>query len=213
MKSFKKSIALLVAVSMIVGCVIGGTLAWLTATSSDVVNTFTTSDISVTLSETTGNTYKMVPGCTITKDPKVTVVAGSEDCYLFVKVEELNQLDSYIVYSVNTSQNEWTKGDGSSIPANVYYRKVAKANATQEFSVLGAGNYVYKNVTYTWNANQVLTKPEVTKEMMTAAKTTQPTLTFTAYASQLYKSDGVEFEAAEAWANAQPSSGGTSATE
>lgn len=29
-----------------------------------------------------------------------------------------------------------------------------------------------------------------------------PTLTITAYASQLYKSAGVEFTAAEAWANA-----------
>ncbi len=71
MKTMKKTIALLVAVSMIVGCAIGGTLAWLTHSTGPVTNTFTTSDIEVTLEETTGDTYKMIPGYTITKDPKV----------------------------------------------------------------------------------------------------------------------------------------------
>ncbi len=33
---------------------------------------------------------------------------------------------------------------------------------------------------------------------------TYPTLTFTAYASQLYKSADVEFTAAEAWENVNP---------
>ena len=36
---------------------------------------------------------------------------------------------------------------------------------------------------------------------METAKTSQPTLTFKAYASQLYKSAGDEFTAAQAWAN------------
>ena len=30
----------------------------------------------------------MIPGKTLAKDPMVTVEAGSEACYLFVKVEE-----------------------------------------------------------------------------------------------------------------------------
>lgn len=82
MKNFKKSIALLVAVSMIVGCVIGGTLAWLTATTRPVTNTFTVGNVDITLAETTAN-YKMVPGNTIDKDPTVTVRAKSEACWLF----------------------------------------------------------------------------------------------------------------------------------
>ena len=48
----KRTLALLVALVLVVGCIIGGTLAWLTAKTDAVVNTFTTSDIDVTLTET-----------------------------------------------------------------------------------------------------------------------------------------------------------------
>jgi len=34
-----------------------------------------------------GNEYKLIPGQTYTKDPTITVEAGSEDCWVFVKVE------------------------------------------------------------------------------------------------------------------------------
>lgn len=34
----------------------------------------------------TGNVYKLIPGHEYTKDPTVHVTAGSEDCWLFVKV-------------------------------------------------------------------------------------------------------------------------------
>lgn len=60
----KRTLALLVALVLVVGCIIGGTLAWLTAKTDAVVNTFTTSDIDVTLTETEEE-YKMVPGYTI----------------------------------------------------------------------------------------------------------------------------------------------------
>ena len=74
-----KAAALILALVLVVGCVVGGTLAWLTAESDAVTNTFTTSGITVTLEETTGNEYKMIPGYTIHKDPKATVVPGSEE--------------------------------------------------------------------------------------------------------------------------------------
>ena len=109
MKTMKKTIALLVAVSMIVGCVIGGTLAWLTHSTGPVTNTFTTSDITVTLEETTGKDYKMIPGYTIAKDPKVTVTTGSEECYLFVKMEKSNNFDIFMTYEIAEG---WTALDG-----------------------------------------------------------------------------------------------------
>ena len=73
----KRTMALLAAVLLVVGVAIGGTLAWLTAQSDTVVNTFTTSDIEIELKEDIGKTsnyqFKMIPGYTIDKDPKVTV--------------------------------------------------------------------------------------------------------------------------------------------
>lgn len=194
MKTMKKTIALLVAVSMIVGCVIGATLAWLTSTAAPVVNTFTTSDIEVKLEETTGKDYKMIPGYTIAKNPKVTVEKGSEDCWLFVKIEEenrnVNADYNYFDYEIASG---WNKLEG--VEGIVYYQQVTGITENKTFSVL--------------KDDQVTISDNVTKTDMESAKTKKPTLTFTAYASQLYKSNvGSDaertFTPADAWANAQP---------
>ena len=41
MKNMKRSVALLVAIALLIGCAAGGTMAWLTMKTQDVVNTFT----------------------------------------------------------------------------------------------------------------------------------------------------------------------------
>ena len=178
-----KAFVLVLALVLALGCVIGGTIAWLTAQTESITNTFTVGDISITLAETTDN-FKMVPGNTIAKDPKVTVEADSEACSLFVKIEEANNLDTYITYTVDSEWTALTGVDG------VYYRSVSASNTDQVFDVL--------------TNNQVTVKDSVTKEMMEALKagtTSLPTLTFTAYAVQ---KDNVA-TAADAWAKANPS--------
>ncbi len=177
----KRSIALLLAVAAILGLTIGGTLAWLTDDTDAVTNTFTTSDITVELKETTTE-YKMIPGYTIAKDPKASITAGSEPGWLFVKIEKSENFDQYMTYEIAEG---WTE-----VETGVYARKVATSDIGTAYSVL--------------KGDKVTVKGEVTKAMMKTAETTQPTLTFTAYASQLYKSAGVEFTAAEAWANVKP---------
>ena len=179
----KKVLALVLAMVLLVVGVAAGTLAWLTSKSDTVTNTFTTSDIKVELEETK-NDFKMVPGFTIDKDPKVTVKAGSEDCYLFVKLEKSSNFDSFLTYV--TAEN-WTLLTGVD---GVYYRVVRASNADQSFGIL--------------KDNKVTVLSTVTKEMMNGlTQDTYPTLTVSAYASQLYKSAGEEFTEAEAWANVQ----------
>lgn len=177
----KKGFALILALVLAVGCVVGGTLAWLTAQSETVTNTFTTSNITVKLEESTGTTYKMIPGYTISKNPKATVVAGSEECWLFVKLEKSTNFDQYLTYAM---ADGWTPVEGQT---NVYARKVVSANIGIPYSVL--------------KDDQVKVLGTVTKKMMTDAKTAQPTLKITAYASQLHKNATEEFSAQEAWAN------------
>lgn len=177
----KKLLASVVAIALVACCVIGGTLAWLTDKTDPITNTFTVGNVDLTLTETTSD-YKMVPGSTIAKDPTVTVTAGSEDCYVFVKVEKSANLDSFIDYSVDTTK--WTALDG--VPG-VYYREVSGAEIGTEISVL--------------TNDQVTVKTSVTKNMMdaiTEGTATKPTLTFTAYAVQ---SEGLDVD--EAWAAAQ----------
>ena len=192
----KKSLALVLALAMIVVCVVGGTLAWLIDKTDPVKNTFTTSDVDITLTETTTN-YQMIPGYTIDKNPKVTVKAGSEDCYLFVKVDKSTNFDNYMNYAIDSA---WTQ-----LENGVYYIRIdTEAEKNVAYNVLGAGSETYSNVEYTWSDNQVLVKPTVTKTMLNALTAdTQPTLTFTAYAVQLNKNNTTEFTAAEAWALAK----------
>lgn len=180
----KKTLALVLALTLVVVGVVSGTLAWLTAQSDTVVNTFTTSDIKVELKETTGAEYKMIPGYTITKNPKATVLAGSEECYLFVKLDKSANFDDYLTYDIAEG---WTKLDGVD---GVYYREVVTANIGTAYSVL--------------KGDQVTVKGTVTKDQMNAldaAGAAKPTLTITAYASQLHKNATETFSASEAWAN------------
>ena len=194
----KKTFVLLLALVLIAGAAVGGTLAWLTAKSDTVVNTFTTSDITVKLEETTGTSYKMVPGCEIAKDPKVWVVAGSEDCYLFVKLEWSNNTygtgtdaKNYLSYTI---ANGWTLVPGET---NVYYRIVT---STQMSSDDGKTN-AYPVLA----GNTVTVSGEITKEQMNAfTGDNLPKLTITAYATQYMSGNETHFEPADAWAKVNP---------
>lgn len=157
----KKTLALVLALTLLVAGVVGGTLAWLTDQTAEVKNTFTVGDIYIGLTETTAD-YKMVPGNTIAKDPTVTVKANSEACWLFVKVTESANLDDFITYAIATG---WTE-----LEAGVYYREVPASAADQTFSVLAGDAVTVKN--------------DVTRTMLETAKTDAPTLTFKAYAIQ-----------------------------
>lgn len=191
----KKKIALsIAAIALVICCAVGGTLAWLTAQTGPVTNTFTVGNIDITLTESENLDLKMVPGNTITKDPKVTVVAGSEDCWLFVKVEKSSTLDNYIAYAIDSNWTALANHPG------VYYYNGTVPQGTP-ISVLGAGSYPATNPTVTWTKDHVAVKPEVTKAMMdnlTSSGATLPTLTFTAYAVQKAGFDDV----ADAWAEA-----------
>ena len=190
-RSFR-GLMLVLALALIVGVAGGATFAWLTAKSDTVTNTFTYGDINITLEEKTGDFYKIIPGVDIGKDPKVTVKAGSEACWLFVKVEEENWPEfadgegENAVRKVNYDiADGWTKGDGTNIPANVYYREVAAnaANAAdQEFPVL--------------KGNKITVSDTLTKIDISGILTTKPKLSITAYAIQ---KDGMG-TAAKAWA-------------
>lgn len=174
----------LLALVLVFGCAVGGTFAWLTAKTDEVVNTFTYGDINIGLAETTGNNYKIIPGVDIRKDPKVTVTAGSEACWLFVKVEEkdwptFKEADGKTAKIAYGIASGWTALEGQS---GVYYREVGAAAADTSFEVI-------KDNVITVSEN--LTKTEV-KDVVTV----QPKLTFTAYAVQ---KDGVT-TAADAWA-------------
>ena len=187
-----KPMLIAMAVVLLLGCVTGGTLAWLTSTTGEVINTFTVGDINIDLTETwnydsDGNGTidswqgKMIPGHTITKDPKVTVKANSEKCYLFVKLTKSNNFDSFMPFGMATG---WAEVPGQN---GVYYRIVERSGSDQYF-------YVLEN-------NQVSVRGTVTKSDMNAlTSSTYPTLTVQASAVQYFETNGEAFDVAGAYA-------------
>lgn len=184
---------------LVIGCAVGGTVAWLTKKTDSIVSTFTYGDINITLTETTpeNEPAKIIPGIDIEKDPKVTVEANSEACWLFVKLDEANwptftetdNTTKKVSYSVIDDENGWKKLENAEGVDNVYYREVDAVTADTDFYVL-KGNDTYKNGVVTVSEN--LTKTEVNS----IAEGIKPTLTVTAYAVQ---KDGID-TAADAWA-------------
>lgn len=175
-----KAFVAILALVLALGCAAGGTFAWLTAQTGTVTNTFTYGDINIELTESTGTSYTIVPGVDITKDPKVTVKANSEDCWLFVEVEENGTfVPSNVTYSI---ADGWMKGDGTNIPENVYYRQVPATTADTDFAII--------------KDNKIYVSEELTKDdIKTITTANQPKLKFTAYAVQ---KDGID-DAATAW--------------
>lgn len=184
----------LLALVLVMGVAVGGTIAWLTAETAPVVNTFTVGDINITLTETWNTdtdgdevndawSAQLIPGFTYKKDPVVTVKANSVDCYLFVKFEESEGLSDYLTYTSNLEENGWTQGQKNDIPSNVWYRIVNTSDADQSWEMLAN--------------NQVSVSDTLTKDDM--PESGDLSLTYTAYACQLYKSNGTTFEVDEAW--------------
>ena len=82
----------------------------------------------------------------------------------------------------------WTKGDGTNIPADVYYRAVDAVKTDTDFAVL--------------KDNKIYVSEELSKSDIQSI-TTQPKLTFTAYAVQ---KEGID-TAAAAWEKVNATSG------
>lgn len=167
-RGFKvKGVLLALATVFMVFGLAGSTIAWLMTATDPIVNVFTYGDIRIKLEETTGDSYKMTPGATLKKDPKITVLADSEDCWLFIKINEsaVEKLSDYIEYSI---ADGWNAVPGV---VGVYYREVESSEQDVSFGVLAN--------------DRVTVKGTVTKEMLEKLNgANYPTLTFTGYAVQ-----------------------------
>lgn len=193
-----KVVVLLLAVVLLIGCTVGGTLAWLIARTNTVTNTFTVGNINIDLTETVGNNstptsaketpvenkgFKIVPGVTESKNPTVIVEAKSENSFVFVKIEESNITVDNVTYVTWKIADGWTQlkdASDADVPG-VYYREYT-ADAEATYLVL--------------KDNQVSYPATLTKAQLDALGDKQPALIFTAYAVQKEGSN----TAAEAWA-------------
>ena len=175
----KKKLTTVLAIVLVVALSVAGTYAYLTSKTATITNTFTVGKVKIDLTETTGTEYQLIPGKVHEKNPIVTVIGGSEKCYLFVKFEENGNAAKYLDYTSLLAAPDWTQGDDTNIPANVWYRVVDKSATDTTFHLLASDKVTIKNT--------------VTNDNMAEAAKAQ--LVYTAYACQ---HEGMT--AAQAWA-------------
>ena len=197
MKKMYKAMALVLCAALLVAGSIFGTLAYLQDKTDTVTNTFTTGKVKITLHEfeidnatgkkvvagtdDQGNAIyekadvtgiediKLVPRREIEKNPVITVEKGSEECYLFVMVED--SMTAYV--TINWDTDLWKKVEGTD---NIYYctNKVNATNAAVPVDV-------FESVTC--------------KDVVEYKEGTVGTIKITAYAVQAYGFD----DAKDAW--------------
>lgn len=219
MKKFTKIALIVASFVLVIALSVGGTIAWLTATTDEVTNTFTKGEIEITLDEADvlendpnnpgqdnddlgqpikgagrvkENSYQAIPGNTYYKDPTVKVVEGSEKCWLFVEFDESADIKQYYNYvSTLSTNNGWTPGDGTSIPTNVWWRVVEENAEVRSWVLLEELNESGEEVYHL----EVLDSVNATN----MAQAEAAVLSWNAYAVQ-YANLTVE----EAWAEVAP---------
>lgn len=157
-KKLRRILLTVCSAALLVCVTVGATVAYLTSEKT-VTNTFTVGKVAITLDEAdvkpdgtyetnqdarvTANEYHLVPGHTYIKDPVVHVAADSEDCWLFVKLE--NDLKDII--DTTTIENQITAKGWTVLDADngiyAYNTKVTKSSTIQNFPVFD--NFKLKN--------------------------------------------------------------------
>ena len=138
----KKLFIVALATIIAVMAISGASLAWLQDSTEEVTNTFVEGKIDLTITETPnkGSQWegKFVPGATEAKDPKLTVGAGSEKCYVYALVD--NQLGDCVELDIDSSKWEVVKTEGT----KTLYRYMEVVDASSADQVLP----VFTTVTY-----------------------------------------------------------------
>ena len=198
-KYASKVLVLVLAVLLIVGASVGGTLAWLQAKTENVTNTFTSAELfdtpetdftvwehqatenadgTYTLGseKVKANTYDILPGVNIPKDPTVDIVDLEENAYLYLKVT--GTLPTGMEYAIDDAS--WAVLDADE---GLYYYKsmiTASDDATTDLQVnILKGKQITVASTYSGTADNI-------------------TLSFEAY---MVQATGNGANATEAWAN------------
>ncbi len=106
-----KAFVLILALVLLIGCVAGGTIAYLMTESDTVTNTFVAGNIgTLELTETPTDSYIVVPGHDIAKDPTVKLSGNNVDAYVFLEVNAAG-------WTYNEDRNVYYMGDAYGLKA------------------------------------------------------------------------------------------------
>ena len=205
----KKSIALVMMAVLLVAASVMGTLAYLTSTDT-VKNTFTVGKVNITLDEAEvdmngvavtpakrvkKNEYKLMPGHTYTKDPMVTVLAGSEPSYIKMTVtfSKANELDAIFAPTGADLTSIFKGYDSANWIAKGNTKDAAANTRTYEFWYKETVGAPTADVALDALFDSITVPGEITQAQLETIK--DMTITVNAYAIQ---ADG-STDAADAW--------------
>ena len=160
----KRAVIAVVATVCVLSVGVGSVIAYFSSISGPVVNTFTVGEVKINLTETTGDTYQLIPGAAVEKNPVVTVKGGSEECYVYVRLERTGDLDSYVTYQLADGWYNLGGIDG------VYYRLVEGSGVNKNY-------HVFEN-------DRLTVRNNLTKEKMAQIDESSCKMVVTAYAIQ-----------------------------
>ena len=205
MKIKRKKMLATISSAAVISAAAVGTMAYFTDLDA-VANTFTVGRVAIELDEkdvdgsktyvtTEGrdraNQYHLIPGETYEKDPTIHVSEDSEDCWLFVKIE--NGIEGIIEkedFEKQLSDNGWTQLIvDSNVVADVYTREKYERGSVRDIKVFNS---------FTVNGTKVESSANgknVTEGHFDLEDYKDKSINVTAYAIQ---ADGFE-TAAEAW--------------
>ena len=145
----------LCAVLLVAGSIFG-TFAYLTSKTGPVTNTFTVGNVKITLDEAKvdeygvavtpasrvdANEYKLIPGHTYVKDPTIYVDANSEDCWVFVKVDNgIAGIEGVTTIESQLTTNGWTYISDNVWAYNTKMTKSQSVTPFEEFTVSGGAD-------------------------------------------------------------------------
>lgn len=210
MKTARKVLLLVMCAVLLICASVAGTVAYLTSKSGVVQNTFTVGNVQILLDETDTdgsnsvipgvelssvgrdhqNGYHLLPGKQYAKDPIVTVKAGSDKCYVFVKVVNeiagIETADAAEKVAAQMAANDWVQLEVGGVKVdNVWYYAGTKLSADVAASNISLP--VFANFTIAGTVDNA-----------TLAAYADKTISIQAYAIQ---ASGFA-DAAEAWAAA-----------
>ena len=197
-RKLKKAALLLCSAVLLVCISIGATVAYLTSTDT-VTNTFTVGNVQIKLDETDvdingvkdgdtrvkANSYKLLPGHTYTKDPMVTVLSGSESCYVKMTVTftKANELDAIFAPDGGANLISIFKGyDSTNWIAKGNTKDTEKNTRTYEFWYKEAVPATTDNVALDALFDQIVVPGTITNAQLATIE--GMTITVNAYAIQ-----------------------------
>lgn len=110
----KKLLTMCLVAALAATAVVGGTMAYFTDTTEEKVNKFTVGNVDIDLTEPSWKgDATLMPGVSYKKDPTITIANGSQDAYVFLKMDMNKYVSLVNLMGVDAYKNKIGGLDGT----------------------------------------------------------------------------------------------------